>query len=114
MRRRGWPGVRASRSVDAEEDAVELAASLARTAVERGRPVGLATSDVVVDEGTGAAQLERILDALARVAFRPDAPAPRAPVGAAASVLVSPTGARGGAWSDVYVAASAAQPAGRA
>ncbi|HEX6640386.1 MAG TPA: DUF58 domain-containing protein [Thermoanaerobaculia bacterium] len=98
---------------DAEEDAVELAASLARTAIERARPVGLATSDMVVDEGTGPAQLERILDALARVTYRPDAPAPRAPVGASAAVLVSHASARGGAWADVYDATNVAQPAAR-
>ena len=96
-----------ARDVDAEEDAVELAASLARTALERGQPVGLATADAVVEEGTGPAQIERILDALARVTFRPDAPAPRAPIGAAASVLVSAVGPRAGAWADVYVAAPA-------
>ena len=93
------------RDVEAEEEAVELAASLARTAVERGQPVGLATGDGVVDEGTGPAQLERILDALARVTFRPDAPAPRAPIGASASVFVGAATPRGGAWADVYLAA---------
>ena len=94
---------RAQHDESAEEEAVEVAASLARAAVERGQPVGLATSDLVVEEGTGAAQLERVLDALARVTFRSGAPAPRAPVGAAASLLVSPGGARPGPWSDVYV-----------
>ena len=102
-----------ARGTDAEEDAVELAASLARTAIERARPVGLATSDTVVDEGSGPAQLERILDALARVSFRVGAPAPRAPVGASAAVLVSPAQPRGGAWADIYVATSVAQPVAR-
>ena len=97
------------RGVEAEEEAVELAASLARTAIERGQPVGLATGDTTVDEGTGPAQLERILDALARVAFRTDAPPPRAPIGAAASVLVGAAAPRGGAWADIYLAAPAAE-----
>ena len=92
------------RDVEAEEEAVELAASLARTAVERGQPVGLATGDGVVDEGSGPAQLERILDALARVTFRPDAPPPRAPIGASASVFVGASTPRSGAWADVYLA----------
>ena len=99
--------------VAAEEDAVEIAASLARTAIERNQPVGLATGDVVVDEGTGPAQLERVLDALARVEFRADAPAPRAPIGASASVLVSARGRAGGGWSDVYSAAPDAAAIGR-
>ena len=100
--------------VDAEEEAIELAASIARTTIERGQPVGLATSDAIVDEGAGAGQLERILDALARATFRAGAPAPRAPVGAAASVLVSAGSPRGGAWADVYRAGSPASPEPRA
>ena len=102
-----------ARSSEAEDDAIELAASLARTAIERAQPVGLATSDTVVDEGSGAAQLERILDALARVTFRVGAPAPRAPVGASAAVLVSPAPPRGGAWADVYVAGNTTAEAAR-
>jgi len=69
--------------------------------------VGLATADTVVEEGSGPAQLERILDALARVTFREDAPPPRAPIGSAASVLVCPERARAGMWADVYIAAPA-------
>ena len=93
-----------SASRDTEEEAIEIAASLARAAIERAQPVALATSDAIVDEGAGAAQLERILDALARATFRPDALAPRPPVGASSSVLVSARGRRSGAWADVFVA----------
>lgn len=93
-----------AQDAEAEEEMVEVAASLARTAIERGRPVGLATSDALVDEGTGPAQLERILDALARATFRPDAPAPRPPIGAGAAVLVSAGARSARGWSDVYAA----------
>ncbi|HEX6588723.1 MAG TPA: DUF58 domain-containing protein [Longimicrobiales bacterium] len=92
----------------AEEEAVEMAASLARAALERNQPVGLATADVVVDEGTGPAQLERILDVLARAPFHENAPAPRPPVGAANAVLVSVDGARTGGWADVFTPSTAA------
>ena len=86
----------------AEEDAIEIAASLARAALERSQPVALATAETIVDEGTGPAQLERILDVLARLRFHPHAPAPRPPVGAASAVLVTPYPARTGGWADVF------------
>lgn len=92
----------------AEEEAVEIAASLARAALERSQPVGLATADMIVDEGSGPAQLDRILDVLARVRFDQDAPAPRPPVGAASAVLVSAASARAGAWADVFTPAPVA------
>lgn len=90
--------------VDAEEEALEIAASLARSTVERSQPLALATSDAVVEEGTGPAQLDRVLDALARARFRKDAPRPRPPVAVAAAVLVSATGRRAGGYADVFVA----------
>ncbi|HUF13298.1 MAG TPA: DUF58 domain-containing protein [Longimicrobiales bacterium] len=103
-----WICVDLGRSHDAdvrtEEEALEIAASLARTTIERSQPVALATSDVVIEEGSGPAQLDRILDALARAAFRIDAPTPRPPVAAAASVLVSATGRRVGGYADAFVA----------
>ena len=94
----------------AEEEAVEMAASLARAALERSQPVGLATGETVVEEGHGPAQLDRILDVLARVRFERDAPAPRPPVGAASAVLVSASSARTGGWSDVFAPAPAVTP----
>ena len=97
--RRGAPGEAV------EEEAVEIAASLARAAIERNQPVGLATADAVVDEDTGPAQLERILDVLARVRFHEHAAAPKPPVGAANAVLVSAASARGGGWADVFAPA---------
>lgn len=87
----------------AEEAAVEIAASLARLAVERGRPVALVTPDVVVDPGSGAPQLERILDQLARAEYRADAPTVAPPVAASAAVLVTAGPAAGVShFGDVY------------
>lgn len=86
------------------EAAVETAASLAAAALRRGEPVGLATADGRVAPGAGAAQLERVLDALARVRFRPDAPRPQPPVPPAECVLVTPHPAADGGWGDVFPA----------
>jgi len=77
------------------EVAVELAASLAAQAARDGRPFGLVAGRLVVPAGTGAGQLERVLDTLARVDFSPDGPAPRPPVDPAACVLVSIDGRPG-------------------
>lgn len=106
LARRGAP------DEDAEEEALEIAASLAHATIERGQPVALVTPDVLVDEGTGGAQLERILDALARATFRAGAHAPRPPVSAAASVLVSAAGPGAGAYADVFSAAESRASAG--
>lgn len=90
-------------ATEREEVAVEIAASLARTAVERGRPVALATPDVVVEPGAGPAQLERLLDQLARARFRPDARPPSPPIPAAATVLVTAAAAGpASGFGDVY------------
>ncbi|MGQ0562324.1 MAG: DUF58 domain-containing protein [Gemmatimonadota bacterium] len=59
---------------DAAEVAVETAAALAARSLARGERAALVTNDVIVDPGSGAGQLERILDALARARFRTDAP----------------------------------------
>lgn len=74
---------------DAAEAAAEIAATLADRAVARGERVALVTADTLVAPGLGRPQLERILDALARAAFRPDAPAVRPPVDPARCVLVT-------------------------
>ena len=64
------------RTLDDEqnETSIEVAASLAAAALRRGQPFGLATPDVRVAPGAGPAQFERVLDALARAQFRPNAP----------------------------------------
>lgn len=92
---------------DTAEEAVETAAALAAGAMWRGEPFGLATGDARVAPGTGAAQLDRVLDALARARFRPDAPRVAPPASPAECVLVT-AGAGGGAeWGDVYRAGEA-------
>ena len=90
----------------AAEAAVEIAASLAARAVARGERVALATNDIIVDPGSGAGQLERILEALARARFRADAPQLEPPVSRLDCVAVTTTDGTG--YSDVFV--SGAEP----
>ncbi len=78
---RGEPGDRA-------EEAVEIAASLAARAIQEGRRVGLSTWKVSLDQGHGPGQMERILNALARVDFRPGSPRVVSPANPARCVLV--------------------------
>jgi uncharacterized protein (DUF58 family) len=85
---RGEPG-------DAAEIAIEVAAALAARSVVQHRPFAIVAGDAVVEPGEGAGHLERALDALARVDFLPDAPAPAPPVDPSACVLVSIDGRRG-------------------
>jgi uncharacterized protein (DUF58 family) len=94
------------RGVDGEmaETAVEIAAAVAAAAVRRGDAFGLATQDGQVRPGAGSAQLERVLDALARATFRADAPRLEPPVPAGECVLVT-AGGSGAGWGDVYAAA---------
>ena len=80
---------------EAAEVAVEVAASLAETAMAHQRPFALVAGDAMLEPGDGAGQLERALDLLARVDFSPDAPPPRPPVSTDSCVLVC-VEARGG------------------
>ncbi|HEU4562290.1 MAG TPA: DUF58 domain-containing protein [Longimicrobium sp.] len=89
---------------DEAEAAVEIAASLAAAAMRRGDPFALSTAEARVGPGTGAAQLERVLEALARARLRADAPRVDPPVPARECVLVT-AGAGDGRWGDVYTAA---------
>lgn len=91
--------LRAAEGDDAEI-AVETVAALAARAVARAERVALVTNDVVVDPGSGPGQLERILEALARVRFRPDAPQLQPPVSQLECVLVSTLGGSG--YTDVF------------
>ncbi len=84
---RGTPGERA-------EAAVEMAASLASKAYHTGKRFGLSTPYGIVDAGAGAGQLERVLDALARVDFSPDERPVQAPDDPARCVLISITGSQ--------------------
>jgi len=85
---RGEPG-------DPAEVAVEVAAALAARAAAQNRPFALIAAEHVVDTGLGPGQLERVLDVLARVDFRPDAPVPNPPIDPASCILVSIGGAPG-------------------
>lgn len=79
---RGEPGGRA-------EAAVEIAAALAARALRTGRRFGLTAHGVEIPPDSGAGHLERVLDALARIDVRPDAPPPPLPADPAACVLVA-------------------------
>ncbi len=87
---------------DEAEAAVETAAALAAAAERRGESFGLATADARVSPGAGPGQLERVLDALARARFRPDAPRPSPPVPQGECVWVTPGRATEGGWGDVF------------
>jgi uncharacterized protein (DUF58 family) len=89
-------------SGDAAEVAAETAAALAAGAARRGDPFALRTPDAAVEPGAGAAQVERVMDALAHARFRPDAPHVRSPVDRAACVLVTPAAAAPGGWGDAF------------
>jgi uncharacterized protein (DUF58 family) len=96
------------RTADAEaaEHAIEIAASLAARAVARGERLALVTNDTVIDAGAGGAQLERVLDALARARVRPDAPPMSMPVAQQQCVLVTVAPVPGD-WADVFAAQAA-------
>ena len=74
---------------DAAEVAVEVAASLAATASTSQRPFALVVEDSVLEPAEGPGQLERVLDALARVEFGPHRPPPAPPVDPSWCILVS-------------------------
>ena len=84
------------------EAALEVAASLAAAAERRGDPFALATGEARVPPGSGPAQLERVLDALARVRFRADAPRVEPPVPPRECVLVAASAPADGRWGDVF------------
>jgi uncharacterized protein (DUF58 family) len=91
------------------EAVVEVAASLAARAEAEGKRFGLVAGGRTVPPGAGAGQLERVLDALARVDFRPDAPPPAPPVDPNRCILVSLDGRGAGAYADAFVGAPAAR-----
>ena len=91
---------------ESAEVAVEVAASLAETAMAQQRPFALVAGQDVLEPGDGAGQLERALDLLARVDFSEDAPAPAPPVATEQCVLVC-VAARGGFGDVIAVGADA-------
>jgi uncharacterized protein (DUF58 family) len=97
---RGDPG-------DDAETLVEIAASLAASAAQEGRSFGFVADGRVVRPASGPGHLELVLDHLARVDFRADAPPPAAPPEALQSVLVSMSGSGRGRFGRVYTALTA-------
>jgi uncharacterized protein (DUF58 family) len=80
---------------EAGEVAIEAAAALAARSMAESKPFALVAGAITVPPGDGGGQLERVLDALARADFRPDAPLPQPPVDSGSCVLVSVGGAPG-------------------
>jgi uncharacterized protein (DUF58 family) len=93
---RGEPG-------EGAEAAVETAASLAARAFQEGKRFGYAGPGATVEAGQGPGQLERILDALARVDFQPNHPSPKPPVHPRQCVLVTLSPASRGNYGDFIV-----------
>ena len=89
----------------AAEVAVEIAAALAAAAVARNDQFGFSGGGYVVSQGSGPAQLDRVLDALARVRF---ATPMRLPAARADCVWITSTGAAEPGFADVFIAGSAA------
>jgi uncharacterized protein (DUF58 family) len=87
---------------DEAETLIEIAASLASYAAKEGRRFALVSDGRVITPASGPGHLELVLDFLARVEFRPDAPPLVPPPGALRPVLISTNGdAVGGRYSDV-------------
>jgi len=96
---RGEPGDRA-------EAAVETAAALATRALREGKRFGFASIGATIDPGYGPGQLERILDALARVEFDPQDPPPLPPVDPRRCALVTLSPGSGASFGDIIVPSS--------
>lgn len=88
---------------DRAEDAVDTAASLAALAFREGRRFGFSGPGMLLEPGQGPGQLERVLDALARVSFHPRNPAPAPPVSRRQCVLVSLSSGGAAGFGDVVV-----------
>jgi uncharacterized protein (DUF58 family) len=86
---------------DAAEVAVEIAAALAAAAVARNDLFGFSGGGFVVSQGSGPAQLDRVLDALARVRF---ATPMRLPAARADCVWITAAGSADGGFADVFIA----------
>ena len=95
---------------DEAEDAVETAASLAAHAFREGRRFGFSAPGVTVDPGQGPGQLEGVLDALARVDFRPENPAPAPPVSRRRCILVTLNPGAGAGFGDMALPQPPAGP----
>jgi len=92
---------------DRAEEAVEIAAALVTRAIGEGQRVGFASNETVIDLGSGPGQLERVLDALARVRFRTDAPPLVLPASSEECVLVTSAPTRSVTCADLFEAGGA-------
>ncbi len=95
---------------DDAEGAVETAASLAAWAYQDGRQFGYVGPERTVEAGHGPGQMERVLDALARVDFHPDNPRPLPPVPRRRCVLVTARAGGSGEFGRVVTPIPRAQP----
>lgn len=93
---------------EASEHAADLAASLLARLIREGSPVALHAGERFVPAGSGPAQLERILDVIARVDFGGDDASP--PVPRSRCVRVT-AGARPRGWADAILARAGAAAA---
>jgi uncharacterized protein (DUF58 family) len=79
---RGQPG-------DEAEELIEIAASICSYAAKAGRKFGMVADGKVITPASGPGHLELVLDQLARIEFRPDAPPPEPPPTIFRPVMVS-------------------------
>jgi uncharacterized protein (DUF58 family) len=93
---RGEPGEEA-------EAAVETAASLTARAFREGKSFGLATDGILIEAGHGPGQVERILNALARLDFGPFHTRPLPPVSPRQCVLITLSPGSGVGFGEVLV-----------
>jgi uncharacterized protein (DUF58 family) len=93
---RGEPG-------EAAEAAVETAASLAARAFRVGKSFGLAADGILIEAGHGPGQVERILNALARLDFGPFHARPLPPVSPRQCVLITLSPGSGAGFGKVLV-----------
>lgn len=92
------------------ERTIEVAASLAAAAAARGDRFALAVPGGEVPPGMGPGNLERVLDALARVQPSERAPQLLPPVDRTHCVLITPGPGPGGEWADVLLPEDASEP----
>jgi uncharacterized protein (DUF58 family) len=86
---------------DAAEAAVETAAALVALAFRAGKRFAFSGGGYTLEPGQGPGQLERVLDALARVDFRLDGPRVLPPVTPVQCILVTPCRRAGTGFGEV-------------
>ena len=85
------------------EAAVETAAALSARALQAGKRFGFSCPGRTIEPGHGPGHLERVLDALARLDFKPLDPAPRPTVAPSQCVLVTNNPGAGSSFGDTIV-----------